>query len=350
MNETENKYIVLQRPKLKVFLNAGEEPWIAPVGHENFAFGEPEEAILISLIFDTCTIAIVQEITDLLTTRWGKEISPVHIDHFIEYFKQNHVAQKLENCSFQDTTLLGNELDGCSIPFKEFTCDIPITSEKMLIDKIQSNPRNAFPMCQSFFRSYMRERYMPSEQERDVWYYADNFALNFMSMHGLICPATDYTYQSEERPVKISDKDGILITLGVFAFALVSINIVVALTVNDILPDEMFFWLAGVILVVSVAMAVILVVNKCKYKSPKGKKLTLKDKLKLQWKDMKLGAKQNEGVFVLLAIVAIIIGLFFLGRWMCDSQNEIIAFIGFMLAVGPTAYILDKLGLLKRRR
>ena len=97
-------------------------------------------------------------------------------------------------------------------------------------------------------------------------------------------------------------------------------------------------------------MAVILVVNKCKYKSPKGKKLTLKDKLKLQWKDMKLGAKQNEGVFVLLAIVAIIIGLFFLGRWMCDSQNEIIAFIGFMLAVGPTAYILDKLGLLKRRR
>ena len=72
MNETENKYIVLQRPKLKVFLNAGEEPWVAPVGHENFAFGEPEETMLISLIFDTCTPAIVQEITDLLTSRWGK--------------------------------------------------------------------------------------------------------------------------------------------------------------------------------------------------------------------------------------------------------------------------------------
>lgn len=350
MNETENKYIVLQRPKLKVFLNAGEEPWIAPVGHENFAFGEPEEAILISLIFDTCTIAIVQEITDLLTTRWGKEISPVHIDHFIEYFKQNHVAQKLENCSFQDTTLLGNELDGCSIPFKEFTCDIPITSEKMLIDKIQSNPRNAFPMCQSFFRSYMRERYMPSEQERDVWYYADNFALNFMSMHGLICPATDYTYQSEERPVKFSDKDGILIILGTMAFVFVFGNIIGVLAINHILLDGTFGWLLGIVFVVGVVMAALLIVNKCKYKSPKGKKLTLKDKLKLQWKDMKLGAKQNEGVFVLLAIVAIIIGLFFLGRWMCDSKNEIIAFIGFMLAVGPTAYILDKLGLLKRRR
>lgn len=184
MNETENKYIVLQRPKLKVFLNAGDGLWDAPVGRKIFGFNACLEAMFASLIFDPYPDSD-RELGEILIARCDKNASPVHVKNFIENFKQTHTVQQLEDYSFEDICLLGDNIDGCLVPYEEFDCALTIDEERMLISKIVKDPQNAYDNCEGFFVSYVEKYNFTCKPHWKVADAARTFTMSFLLMHGV---------------------------------------------------------------------------------------------------------------------------------------------------------------------
>lgn len=116
MKGINHKYIILQRRKLKIFLNAGSEPWEAPIGNKWYQIDVWLESLFASWIFDYGYVGYIGDITSYLADRYNKGVTPVHVQHFIEYFKASHKVETLDNCSLKDVFLLGDDIDGCPVP------------------------------------------------------------------------------------------------------------------------------------------------------------------------------------------------------------------------------------------
>lgn len=185
MKGINHKYIILQRRKLKVFLNSGSEPWEAPIGHKRYQIDVWLESLFAALIFDYGHLNNTEEITTYLTDRYNKGVTPVHVQHFIEYFKASHKVEELDDCSLKDVFLLGDDIDGCAVPIYKYNCSITKEDEQMLLGKIQTNQDTSKQMLMDFFSMHMtrfNQSYYPKwGAGMEVKYLAENF----LTMHGI---------------------------------------------------------------------------------------------------------------------------------------------------------------------
>ncbi|WP_443701570.1 hypothetical protein [Prevotella sp.] len=185
MKGINHKYIILQRRKLKIFLNAGSEPWEAPIGNKWYQIDVWLESLFASWIFDYGYVGYIGDITSYLADRYNKGVTPVHVQHFIDYFKASHKVEKLDDCSLKDVFLLGDDIEGCPVPIYKYDCAITKEDEQMLLGKIQNNQATAKKILEDFFSMHMirfNQSYYPKWGDRmEAKYLADNF----LAMHGI---------------------------------------------------------------------------------------------------------------------------------------------------------------------
>lgn len=185
MKGINHKYIILQRRKLKVFLNAGSEPWETPIGNKWYQIDVCLESLFASWIFDFGYLGYKREITSFLADRYNKDVTPVHVQHFIDYFKTSHKVEKLDDCSLKDVFLLGDDIEGCLVSIYKYDCAITKEDEQMLLNKIQDNPEASKKMLENFFSMHMvrfNQSYYP---KWDDGMEAKYLAENFLAMHGI---------------------------------------------------------------------------------------------------------------------------------------------------------------------
>lgn len=185
MKGINHKYIILQRRKLKVFLNAGSEPWEAPIGNKWYQIDVWLESLFASWIFDFGHLGYERDITSFLAERYNKGVTPVHVQHFIDYFKASHKVEKLDDCSLKDVFLLGDDIEGCPVPIYKYDCSITKEDEQMLLNKIQDNPEASKKMLENFFSMHMarfnQSYYSKWGDGMETKYLAENF----LAMHGI---------------------------------------------------------------------------------------------------------------------------------------------------------------------
>ena len=185
MKGINHQYIILQQKKLKVFLNAGSEPWEAPIGHKWYQIDVWLESLFASWIFDFGYLGYTGDITSYLANRYNKNITPVHVQHFIEYFKTSHKIEQLDDCSLKDVFLLGDDVDGCPVPIYKYDCAITKGDEQMLLKKLQDNPTMAKETLEDFFTMHMirfNQSYYP---KWGTGMEAKYLAEIFLTMHGI---------------------------------------------------------------------------------------------------------------------------------------------------------------------
>lgn len=185
MKGINHKYIILQRRKLKVFLNAGSEPWEAPIGNKWYQIDVWLESLFASWIFDFSHLGYERDITSFLAERYNKGVTPVHVQHFIDYFKASHKVEKLDDCSLKDVFILGDDIEGCPVPIYKYDCSITKEDEQMLLNKIQDNPEASKKMLENFFSMHMarfnQSYYSKWGDGMETKYLAENF----LAMHGI---------------------------------------------------------------------------------------------------------------------------------------------------------------------
>ncbi|WP_337438963.1 hypothetical protein [Prevotella sp.] len=185
MKGINHKYIILQRKKLKIFLNAGSEPWEAPIGNKWYQIDVWLESLFASWIFDYGYVGYIGDITSYLADRYNKGVTPVHVQHFIDYFKASHKVEKLDDCSLKDVFLLGDDIEGCPVPIYKYDCAITKEDEQMLLNKVQDNPEAPKKMLENFFGMHMirfNQSYYPKWGDgMEAKYLAENF----LAMHGI---------------------------------------------------------------------------------------------------------------------------------------------------------------------
>lgn len=185
MKGVNHKYIILQRRKLKVFLNAGSEPWEAPIGNKWYQIDVWLESLFASWIFDYGYVGYIGDITSYLADRYNKGVTPVYVQHFIEYFKASHKIEKLDDCSLKDAFLLGDDIEGCPVPIYKYDCAITKEDEQMLLDKIQDNPETSKKMLENFFSVHMTRFNQSYYPKWGAGVEAKYLAENFLAMHGI---------------------------------------------------------------------------------------------------------------------------------------------------------------------
>lgn len=185
MKGINHKYIILQRRKLKAFLNAGSEPWEVPIGNKWYQIDVWLESLFASWIFDFGYLGYERDITSFLAERYNKGVTPVHVQHFIDYFKASHKVEKLDDCSLKDVFLLGDDIEGCPVPIYKYDCSITKEDEQMLLNKIQDNPEASKKMLENFFSMHMarfnQSYYSKWGDGMETKYLAENF----LAMHGI---------------------------------------------------------------------------------------------------------------------------------------------------------------------
>lgn len=185
MKGINHKYIILQRRKLKVFLNAGSEPWEAPIGNKWYQIDVWLESLFASWIFDFGYLGYMRDITSYLADRYNKGVTPVHVQHFIDYFKASHKVEELEDCSLKDVFLLGDDVDGCPVPIYKYACSITKEDELTLLKKVQDNPKASKKILEDFFSMYMTRFNQSYYPKWGTGMEAKYLTENFLAMHGI---------------------------------------------------------------------------------------------------------------------------------------------------------------------
>lgn len=185
MKGINHKYIILQRRKLKVFLNAGSEPWKAPIGDKWYQIDVWLESLFASWIFDFGYLSYTGDITSYLADRYNKGVTPIHVQHFIEYFKASHKVEKLDDCSLKDVFILGDDVEGCPVPIYKYACFITKEDEQMLLKKVQDNPETSKKILEDFFSMYMTRFNQSYYPKWGAGMEAKYLTENFLAMHGI---------------------------------------------------------------------------------------------------------------------------------------------------------------------
>jgi len=174
------KYIILQRPKLRVPLWATDQSWIAKVSDiKQYSIDIFMEALFVSLIYDS---GRPQDISAYLA-QYDKQIGPGVVEQFIQFFKYTHPGIPLDVVSYRDIQLLANE-QGCSIPIYKYNFTISANDEKKLVDAIIKFPDKIWERVGFYMSSerkkYALEFYPKLGQEQD-----DILLANFLRIHGV---------------------------------------------------------------------------------------------------------------------------------------------------------------------
>lgn len=174
------KYIILQRPKIRVPLWAVDHPWIAKLSDtKQYSIDIFMEALFASLIYDS---GIPQDLFAYLEL-YDAQMCPNLVEQFVKLFKYAHPSMPLDEVSYNDIQLLANE-QGCSIPIYEYNFTISADDEKKLIDGIIRFPDKIWERVRFYMSSerkkYGLEYYPKLDQEQD-----DILLANFLRIHGV---------------------------------------------------------------------------------------------------------------------------------------------------------------------
>ena len=184
MKGINHKYIILQRPKLKVRLLAGSEFWNVVVSGVQYNVTIWMEALFASLIYDSDKDSKA-EIMKYIASRYNKSATPVHAEKFITLFKAEHPVEKLQACDLSDVQLLYTEDDGCAIPIYKYDCAITDDEEKSLVQQIQSQSKEAWHEIYAYFYKYLEQYGQSYYPKLGTINEAAIVQSNFFRIHGL---------------------------------------------------------------------------------------------------------------------------------------------------------------------
>lgn len=174
------KYIILQRPKIRVPLWATDQPWIAKLSDtKQYSIDIFMEALFASLIYDSGK----QQDLFAYLEMYDKQMGPNLVEQFVKLFKYTHPGMPLSEVSYNDIQLLANE-QGCSIPIYKYNFTISAGDEKKLVDGIIRFPDKIWDRVRFYMSSerkkYGLEFYPKLGQEQD-----DILLANFLRIHGV---------------------------------------------------------------------------------------------------------------------------------------------------------------------
>lgn len=184
MKDINHKYIILQRPKLKVRLLAGNEFWSVVISGVQYNVTIWMEALFASLIYDSDKDS-KKEIMKYIACRYDKSATPVHAEKFITFFKLEHPAVQLQACGLNDIQSLITEDDGCAVPIYKYDCAIGEGEEKQLIQQIQNRPREAWHEVYAYFYDYLEKYGQCFYPKLGTIKEAGIIQDNFLRIHGL---------------------------------------------------------------------------------------------------------------------------------------------------------------------
>lgn len=184
MKGINHKYIILQQPKLKVRLLAGSEFWNVVVAGVQYNITIWMEALFASLIYDPNDDSKT-EIMKYIASRYSKSATPVHAEKFITLFKAEHPAEQLQACDLSDVQLINTEDDGCAIPIYKYDCAITDNDEKLLIQQIQSQTKEAWHEIYAYFYKYLEQYGQSYYPKLGTINEAAIIQSNFFRIHGL---------------------------------------------------------------------------------------------------------------------------------------------------------------------
>lgn len=139
----ENKYIILQTPRLKVPLLAGDSTWDVTINSRLYSIDIFMEALFASLIYDGDNDS-TKEIMHYIAERYDKRATPVQTENFITLFKGHHRAIPATEAELGKITLLGSDDEGCCIPIYKYVCAVTKDIEKEWVDEINSDPHEVW--------------------------------------------------------------------------------------------------------------------------------------------------------------------------------------------------------------
>lgn len=174
------KYIILQRPKIRVPLWATDQPWIAKLSDtKQYSIDIFMEALFASLIYDS------GKSKDLFAylSMYDKQVGPGLVEQFVQFFKYTHPGIPLDDVSFHDIQLLAND-EGCSIPIYKYNFTISATDEQRLVDAIIKFPDKIWERV-GFFMSSERKKYGIEFYPKLGYEQDDILRTNFLRIHGL---------------------------------------------------------------------------------------------------------------------------------------------------------------------
>lgn len=213
----ENKYIILQKPKLKVPLLAGEGTWDVVISGLKYKVDIYLEALFASYIYDGDSNSTA-EIVQYVVNRLDKCATPVHVENFIKAFKAAHPAEQLKSVSLQDVQLLGNHDEGCQIPIYKYVCAINRYNEEQWIMDTIANPSkagtNLYRCIQKYISKYDQCFYPKWKEEREVKFIVESF----VRMHGLPVELSKIPRVNKYNQPSNTKNGGIKAILAVFLF------------------------------------------------------------------------------------------------------------------------------------
>lgn len=211
----DEKYIIIQKKKIKVPLLAGDGDWETVVGRNVYCCDIFLEALFASLIYDPDYYPM-KEVRHYITERIDKNTTPVYVDNFIKAFKAAHKPIPLDEVSLSDAQPLGNDSDGCCIPIYKYIECITVDEEKKLLKEIAESKKIQFSSVSSFFFSHLRayDTCFYPKWGRD--YEAEYVAINFLRIHGFhvndIQKQQDCIRNGQVHNLTAAENDSIIIT------------------------------------------------------------------------------------------------------------------------------------------
>ena len=362
-----DKYIILQKSKQKVRLLAGNDTWNVSIAGKTYHVDIFMEALFTSLIYEPLSDS-TREMMHYINDRYDKGAQPTYVEKFISIFKEFHKPVEASEGELVAPCILAHGDYGCGVPFYKYACAISQENEERLIKESLENPYEAWRHCKEFFQDYIIKYDQDFDSKMTLEEQAIILSENFLKMHGITdcralgrknsnAKASD-SKKNEAKRIVTTPED-VTFKSYLIAFLIMAGSIYAAYKFM-----EASLTISGIVLVGGCIFAcifqIVYVLNRSEYNVENANSLGLIEKERLFIKEKNKGWEHKEQSLAdkidrnpkmtLIAIFISIVVMAAVGWYMMKSKDFFVQFIGFMLIFGPTSVILDKLGLLKRRR
>ena len=361
-----DKYIILQKTKQKIRLLAGDDTWNVSIAGKTYHVDIFMEALFASLIYEPLSDS-TREMMHYINDRYDKGAQPTYVEKFISIFKEFHKPVEASEEELAAPCILAHGDYGCGVPFYKYACAISQENEERLIKESLENPYEAWRHCKEFFQDYIIKYDQDFDSKMTLEEQAIILSENFLKMHGITdCRALSRQVSNNKRASdrqKTENKRVVETPKGVIPKCFLIMFLVLAVCLYAAYKLMAMPVISGTLCfgccIFAIIFPTIYIMNNSKYNVENADSLNFADKYRLLCKDGKRREKAlNDGVNTLTAkitgnlimLLITIIVMAVIGWQLIKIENFFVQFIGFMLIFGPISVILDKLGLLKRRR
>lgn len=178
-----NKYMILQKPKLKVNLLAGDGTWDVVIDRKTYKIDIFFEALFASYIYEGYR-PYTEDVRCSMADRYNKNITPEQAEKFVRIFQEAHEVIKIDDSELQDIQLLNTE-EGCMLPFEHTLFALPKEDEKWMVKFFLENPLKGMDVCREFFEHYLDSHHVVLNPKLDVEIEAFGLTDSFRRIHGL---------------------------------------------------------------------------------------------------------------------------------------------------------------------